>query len=98
MNIKNHVLIIMTAMFLLVSGVAAAADEQALPSKITFYVGWYDVGKSALEGLKGVIAVKNGFRRFREINTVTYDPNQITPDEMVAALKAAGTYIETAKE
>jgi len=48
--------------------------------------------------LKGVKAVTNGFRRFREINTVTYDPSLITPDEMVAGLKSAGTYIETAKE
>jgi len=48
--------------------------------------------------LKGVKTVKKGFRRFREINTVIYDPYMITPDEMVAALKAAGTYIETAKE
>ena len=36
--------------------------------------------------------VRNGFRGFREINTVTYDPSVITPDEMVSALKAAGTY------
>jgi hypothetical protein len=36
--------------------------------------------------------------RRRQISPATYDPNLITPDEMVAALKAAGTYIETAKE
>ena len=36
--------------------------------------------------------VRKGFRGFREINTVTYDPRAITPDEMVSALKAARTY------
>jgi hypothetical protein len=51
------------------------------------------VGKSALEGLKGVIEVTRGFSGgFREINTVTYDPARISRDRMVAALKAAGTF------
>jgi hypothetical protein len=56
------------------------------------------VGKSALEGLKGVKEVGRGFRKFREINTVIYDPHVITPDEMVSALKAAGTYLDIAEE
>jgi hypothetical protein len=55
------------------------------------------VGQAALEGLKGVKEVKRGFRGFREINTVIYDPNTITPDEMVSALKAAGTCLGTAE-
>ena len=42
--------------------------------------------------------VRNGFRGFREINTVTYDPNVIAPDEMVSALKAVGTYRGTAEK
>jgi hypothetical protein len=50
------------------------------------------VGKSALEGLKGVIEVTRGFSGFREINTVTYDPARIGRDRMEAALKAAGTF------
>ncbi len=36
--------------------------------------------------------VRKGFRGFREINTVVYDPRAITPDEMASALKAARTY------
>jgi len=48
--------------------------------------------------LKGVKEVKRGFRKLREINTVIYDPSMITPDDMVSALKAAGTYIGTAEE
>jgi hypothetical protein len=42
--------------------------------------------------LNGVKEVKKGFRGFREINTVVYDPRAITPDEMVSALRAASTY------
>jgi hypothetical protein len=48
--------------------------------------------------LKGVKEVTTGFRGFREINIVSYDPGMITPDEMVSALKATGTYIDTAGE
>jgi copper chaperone CopZ len=55
------------------------------------------VGKAALEGLPGVKKVTSGFRGFREINTVTYDPATIHPDRMVSALKQAGTYIGTAE-
>jgi hypothetical protein len=35
--------------------------------------------------------VKRGFKGFREINTVTYNPARITVEAMVAALEAAGT-------
>lgn len=55
------------------------------------------MGKAALDGLDGVKEVTRGWRLGREINTVTYDPAVITPDDMVAALKAAGTYAGTAE-
>jgi hypothetical protein len=55
------------------------------------------VGKSALAGLNGVVKVTKGFRGFREINTVLYDPARIQPQQMEAALKAAGTYLGTAE-
>jgi hypothetical protein len=45
-----------------------------------------------------VLAVTKGFRGFKEINTVTYDPERIAPQEMVAALKNAGTYRGTAAD
>jgi hypothetical protein len=54
------------------------------------------VGKRALDGLNGVIDVTRGFSDGQEIVTVLYNPNRITPDDMVAALKSAGTYIGTA--
>ena len=42
--------------------------------------------------------VTSGFAGFKEINTVVYDPEEITPEEMVAALKEAGTYRGTAEQ
>ncbi len=50
------------------------------------------MGKSALEGLDGVKSVGSGFSGLREINTVTYDPSKVSRDQMVSALKKAGTY------
>ena len=56
------------------------------------------MGKAALDGLPGVVSVTRGFEGRKEINTVTYDPAEITPPEMVKALKAAGTYLGSADE
>jgi hypothetical protein len=55
------------------------------------------VGKRALEGLKGVKKVERGFKNFKEINRVFYDPALITIEEMEEALKKAQTYRETVK-
>jgi hypothetical protein len=55
------------------------------------------VGKEVLEGLQGIKRVKNGFRNFKEINTVWYDPAVIRIAEMEQALKDAGTYLGIAK-
>jgi len=40
--------------------------------------------------------VEKGFRGAREINTVTFDPAEITMAKMVEALTRAGTYRGTA--
>ena len=56
------------------------------------------MGQSALEGLPGIKKVTKGFKGLREINTVTYDPGEISIEEMVAALKTAGTYRGVAEE
>jgi hypothetical protein len=56
------------------------------------------LGKAALEGLQGIKEVKRGFRGFREINTVIYYPRISTKDEMISALKEAGTYGGLAEE
>ncbi|MFC1488346.1 hypothetical protein ACFL6B_00715 [Thermodesulfobacteriota bacterium] len=55
------------------------------------------MGKSALEGLNGVKKVTRGFKNFKEINTVYYDPRRITIDRMIKALKSAGTFRGLAK-
>ena len=55
------------------------------------------MGAEVLEGLEGIKQVTNGFRNFREINTVWYDPAVIGIAEMEQALKDAGTYQGTAK-
>ena len=48
--------------------------------------------------MKGILKIERGFRNFREINTVYYDPDLITREEMEKALKSAGTYRETIQE
>jgi hypothetical protein len=50
------------------------------------------VGKAALEGLPRVRKVTKGWRGSREINTVYYDPELITPQRLIQALKEADTY------
>jgi hypothetical protein len=45
-----------------------------------------------------VLKVTSGFKGLREINTVTYDAKLTSPDEMVRALKSAGTYIGKAED
>lgn len=55
------------------------------------------MGKAALEGLKGVKKVENGFKDGKEINTVYYDPAFIAVQEMEAILKRKGTYRGTDK-
>jgi hypothetical protein len=47
--------------------------------------------------LTGVQGVTTGFRGRREINTVTYDPNRVQPEEMVSVLKKARTFIGIAE-
>ena len=42
--------------------------------------------------------VKNGINNGREINRVTYNPNLITIEEMVNALKDANTYRGTVED
>ena len=78
--------------FFVLPALPAFAEESSSTSKVTFHVAWYDVGKSALEGLQGVTGVDKGFRFHKEINTVYYETDKITIEEMEAALKAAGTY------
>ena len=74
---------------------APALAQDAGTAKAVFVVHCYDEGKTALETMPGVKRVDRGFRHFREINTVYYDPAVITVLDMEMALKKAGTYSET---
>jgi hypothetical protein len=42
--------------------------------------------------------VTSRFKGFREVNTVYYDPQVISPQQMIDALKAARTYLGVAEE
>jgi hypothetical protein len=50
------------------------------------------VGRAALAGRPGIEEVLSGWRGFRETNTVLYDPDLISVDEMVVILEEASTY------
>ena len=91
---KSKSVVTSAIIFLLIvtGSVFSFAEEKDGVAKVVFYVAWYDVGKAALEGLRGVIRVENGFLGSKEINTVFYDPALITIKEMEEALKEAGTY------
>jgi hypothetical protein len=95
---KTYIAVLLTLLALGTTWARAADSNDPAQSHAVFYVAWYDVGKSALEGLKGVIKVTSGFRGLREINTVTYDPRLISTQAMAAALKSTGTYLGQAPD
>ncbi len=51
-----------------------------------------------MEGQKGIKRVASGRLGSLEINTVVYDPAQISIKEMEKALKKHDTYIKTIKD
>lgn len=81
----------------LIAGHQPAFAENPELSTVVFYVGWYDVGKAALEGLEGIKRIDKGFHNSKEINTVYYEASKITIEEMEDALRKAGTYQGTVK-
>ena len=81
-----------------VDGYRPAHAENPELSTAVFYVQWYDVGETALEGLEGIKRTEKGFHNFKEINTVYYDASTITIEEMQEALRKAGTYLGTLKQ
>ena len=95
-NFPKFVLILANISLLCIT-VAIASDQQlAADAEVTFQVAWYDVGKAALEGLNGIKNVEKSIQRnklwFKEINTVVYDPQLITIEEMKDALQQVVTY------
>ena len=99
MDTKTNILILLMIMglFCISAGLVFADQKTMEESKATFTVQWYDVGKAALDGLQGVHKVEKGFRGFKEINTVYYNPDLITIEKMQDVLKKADTYIGTLK-
>ena len=94
---KKLLALSMIIIVVITAGLSATASEDPALSKKVFYVTWYGVGNSALEGLEGVKKVESGFLNSREINTVYYDARLISMDEMIKALKDAGTFLGVAE-
>jgi len=90
----GYFLIVVIAMIVL-AGQASSYGQENRESKVVFAVHCYDDGAKALQGMPGVIRIEKGFRSFREIDTVYYDPTVITVEKMENTLKQAGTYRET---
>ena len=81
---------------LCIKGTAFAQENGT--AKVVFKVKCYDEGKAALQGLKGINKIETGFHYIHETDTVYFDPMMITVEEMEAALKKAGTYVETIQQ
>jgi hypothetical protein len=94
--IAGYFLIVVISMIVL-SGHTASSGQKNRESKVVFAVHCYDDGAKALQGMPGVIRIEKGFRSFREIDTVYYDPAVITVEKMENTLKQAGTYRETVR-
>jgi hypothetical protein len=63
--------------------------------EVTFAVGCFDVGASALRGRPGVISVQKAWSGGREVDRVVFDPLKVSVPTMEEWLKDAGTYIGT---
>ena len=83
------------SLFSTLSSDGTAFAQEKGTSKVVFKVKCYDEGKSALQGLNGIKKIETGFHYIHETDTVYFDPTKITIEEMEAALKKAGTYVET---
>jgi len=86
-------MLLISCIFLLCSPAASSSATQL--REATFTVGWFDVGKAALDGQKGVVTVEKGWQNMREVNRVVYDPKKIHLQELEDSLKKSGTYIDT---
>ena len=99
--IKKFCVLFLPVLFLItlpfVDGHHPVHAENPELSSAVFYVQWYDVGETALEGLEGVKRIEKGFHNAKEINTVYYESSKITIEEMEDALKKAGTYLGTVR-
>jgi len=95
-NFTKLVFILVNVLLLCLTSAISSDQQPVADARVIFHVAWYDVGKTALEGLNGIKKVEKGIQRnklwFKEINTVVYDPQLVTIEEMKGALQEAGTY------
>ena len=77
---------------------SACATEQDGEAAVTFTVGCFDVGASALRGRPGILSVQKGWHDGKEVNRVVFDPQKVSVPSMEAWLKSAGTFIGSEKE
>ena len=85
-------MLILTGLFLAVCSYGEVGVGRA---KATFAVHCYTVGEHALRGQSGVLSVEPGWRDFREVDRVIFDPDKISVKQMEELLRRAGTYRET---
>ena len=71
------------------------AETTGAEARATFAVHCYTVGEHALRGQPGVISVEPGWRDFREVDRVVYDPEKISVEQMEQLLRQADTYVST---
>ena len=73
-----------------------SSSSSVLPLReATFVVGWYDIGKAALDGQPGVVNVEKGWLNMSEINRVVFNPAKTNVNRIEETLKESGTYIRT---
>ena len=97
MAIILSIFLLTVVVILSVARPATTQDTNSPTATATFNVDWHDVGKAALDGLKGIKRIQVGWNARGEIDAVTYDPAQITLQEMESRLKDVGTYLGTVK-
>jgi len=87
-----------TLLLVLGSVSSACATEHDGEAAVTFTVGCFDVGASALRGRPGILSVQKGWHDGKEVNRVVFDPQKVSVPSMEAWLKNAGTFIGSEKE
>jgi len=88
-----------TTLLLALSSLSSAcATEHEGDAAVTFTVGCFDVGASALQWRPGVLSVQKGWQDGKEVNRVVFDPQKVSVPSLEGWLKSAGTYIGSEKE
>ena len=95
---KHFITATTLAFSLLVLAVGSYGEGQNSQARATFEVHCYTVGEHALKGQPGVFSVEPGWRNFREVDRVVYDPAVISIGQMEQLLRQADTYVATVED